>query len=113
MRRNNLLAVLFAPFFVISLPSIYAQDVPKQDPIVVKMPYKSGENTNRPANEPDYSKIIIVLDGKRVEDGKKSLSNLDPNSIQSVEVIKDKAKILAMFPDAEGVEGIIMVMSKK
>ena len=112
MRRNNLLALLFATFFAVSLPNIHAQDVPKQNPIIVKMPYKVGENTNQPANEPDYSKLIIVLDGKRVGDGKKALAELNPNNIQSVEIIKDKAKILAMFPDAQGVEGIIVVTRK-
>jgi hypothetical protein len=113
MRRNNLLAVLFATFFVGSLPSLSAQDAPKQDPIIVKMPYKAGENANRPTAEPDFSKIIIVLDGKRMEYGKKTLEYLDPNSIQSVDVIKDKTKILTMFPDAQGVEGVIVVVSKK
>ncbi len=50
---------------------------------------------------------IFLLDGKRVDD----LASVDPNTIESIEVIKDPVKLQA-FGD-EGSAGVVKITSKR
>jgi outer membrane receptor protein involved in Fe transport len=53
------------------------------------------------------NKPLFLLDGERVDD----LASIDPNSIQSIEVIKDPAK-LQPYGD-EGSAGVVKITSKR
>ena len=53
------------------------------------------------------NKPLFLLDGKRVDD----LASIDPTSIQSIEVIKDPAK-LQPYGD-EGSAGVVKITSKQ
>ena len=56
---------------------------------------------------------LVIIDGTTFEADKVSLSNIDPSSIDKIEVVKDPAKMAAYGDAAKGKDGVLIITTKK
>ena len=67
-----------------------------------------GEVADAKPVKPDFSKVLVLVDGKKYTD---DINKIDPNRIESISVLKD-ADAVAIY-GTEGKNGVILVKTKK
>lgn len=77
-------------------------------PIVFKLDNNEKKSS---ANMPDFSKVLVLVDGKEVTDT--DVKGLKPETIESVSVLKDQASIAKYGDRANGKEGVVLITLKK
>lgn len=90
----------------ISIDTVLLRDKPVN---AITVNSKTSHTSVRSTNLDDTSNVLIILDGKEV--GNKTMKELDPNRIESINVLKDKSATDA-YGD-KGKNGVIIITSKK
>ncbi|MCF8381110.1 MAG: TonB family protein [Bacteroidales bacterium] len=81
------------------------------DPDVINLDIRQNEteSSNKIVLKGNGSQAVFIVDGERLED----ISNIDPNDIESINVIKDIASIKEKYPEMETGVGVVEIISKK
>lgn len=78
---------------------------------VAGITFKSTQPASANNFTSQYTNALIIVDGVKQNNGVFNLNSIDPNSIESISILKDKAAVAAY--GNEGKEGVILIKTKK